>query len=549
MTSNNQGIASLPRPIPPSLTPEQRARCATAIGADLIEQARRLANWEFDWGPDSIRLREVGLPMDVRSLWISQRLEKFHRQLVRFVGSDFASGRWVGRRLRRRVAGLLRDAIEMAAFAEWLYQFDGDSLAGCYAVWTSQFAQSAARLVVLATSDDANELLQTARELEDGLNDAFDWAFVLNGYLGDDFKSPPDEPDVAEQLFGVAPLEPVENRAAAMRAYPGGAERLVEIAAPQFRVVWPGGLRVPRGSADNLVILALKLGAADVPLYANRVASLVGQLVQRAASVNAGAVGASINDFHRQQAGRIIAAGDRYWERLRLAYEAPDGIDILDAYHTLSEGVLRPYGSLLVGLTALADGHGSRTYRELATLGELKDLLGVSRDELVALADLCLDPALRNYRAHEDVVRTASGVWAIVLDGGETIDIDLPDVHWKTRLMRAFLDGVDVAVQVASINLADLAGPAPGAPVLTEALVRMFASVFGGRLTGGSVTDLEIRDGVATLDFDGPWTAPQLELLAIAMRRFIGPSMAVRVRRPAGLLLFESAGASTAGET
>jgi hypothetical protein len=365
----------------------------------------------------------------------------------------------VGRRLRKRAAAVLRDGWKVALFASWLHEFDGDSAAGLFAVWAGGFARSAGLLIVLVVSDDAQERLQAAREFESTWDEAWECAEALKLYREEVLEEEgAGEYDLATELLGVTPLVPVEDQGSARRAYPGGPRRLADLAAPQLRLVWPGEFFVPANSAANYVMLAVRVGSADMPLFAHRVASLVGALACRAAAVNFRATGELIIDFHRQQAGRIIASGDRYRDFMMRAYADREGLDILDAYQNLAEGVLRPYGSLLVQLRSIELGQGSGNFRAYATLGQLRDTLGSSSDELVEMVDLALEPSLRNYRAHEDVVRTAGGTVAAVDDDGVMTEIDLNDVHWKTGLLRSYLDGVDVAIQMAVTNVAERAG-------------------------------------------------------------------------------------------
>jgi hypothetical protein len=487
----------------------------------------------------AVRVSDSLVINDIRSLWVSQRLERFHRSLLSFTAADFASERWVGRRLRRRVAGLLRDATELGIFAQWLHEFDGDSLVGLMAVWVAGFARSAGLFVLLVSIDDPDERLSAIREIERIWDETWECARALDPFLADDWESEPEE-GLAEVLFGERPLVQDVNAGSAERAYPGGTEKLVALAAPQLRLVWRGGLFVPDGSAGNLMNLALKLGGAHTPLLANRTASLVGHLIQGAATVDLHTTALLINDFHAKQAGRIISSGVEYREHMRRAHEKPDGLDILDAYRNLTEGVLRPYGSLLIGFREIESGIGSESYRAFGTLGELEDALCPSSDELVSLLRLGLSRELRNYRAHEDVVRTAAGTTSVVLPDGEMADVDLSDVWWRTLILRSYLDGVDVAVQIAASNVGIHAPRPPQNVVITEALVQAYARVMAARLTDGSLTRLEITGAIVNLEFEGPFERYQLELLALALRRQLDPSVdTIRVIR-AGEVVFDS---------
>ncbi len=518
----------------PPLTQAQRARAAVAVGADLIRQATALANRTADSRIPAVRVYDLGVVNDARSLWIQDRIKRVHEAQLRLAGADFLSERWVGRRLRKRVATLLRLALELADLSQWLRQFDEESLAGEFAEWSEMMARSTGILIVLLTSEDPAHRLELTREFGELWEEGLEAAVVNQMLVGSDAElrelfedEPLDDPlHLPEQLFGVRPEVKIRDEGSARRAYPGGSKRLADLAAAQLRPAWPASMVIPPYSAANHIILALKLGGSYAPLLANRAATLTAHLVIRAAVRNRATTARLISEFHTQQAPRIIEAGGHHQTAIHEALRAePDVMRIVEAYRILAEGILRPYGSLLVHLRGVADGASGVTYTPFTTLGDLEAALGNTSDELVILARLGFMINLRNYKAHENVVRSAAGEVVFVLPDGSHKPVDVPDVIWRTHLLRSFLDGVDVAIQIAVNNVAADAVSVSSAFGMTETFLRMLVTSAAGRLTDGSVTGLTVATGVVTIRFDGPDSAAAMHLLALAAKRFVDPGV------------------------
>jgi hypothetical protein len=529
-----EGIVDIPPVQLPPLTQAQRARAAIAVGTDLIRQATALADWTALGEEPPVRVFDRGAVNDAGSLWIQQRVQRLHEAQLRLASADYSSERWVGRRLRKRVATLLRLAVELADLSQWLHQFDEDSLSGLFAEWTEMMARSTGIFVVLLTTDDPARRLRLTREFGELWEEGFEAAGVNQMLVADKTElrelfedEPLDDPlHLPEQLFGVRPQVAIRDEGSARRAYPGGDKRLADLAAAQLRPAWPRGMFVPAYSAANHIGLALKLGGSYAPLLANRTATLTAQLVIRAASHHQSLTAQLIGDFHTQQAPRIVAAGRQHSSAIANALIGePDVMKILEAYRILAEGILRPYGSLLVHLSRVADGASSAAYSAFPTLGDFEAALGNTSDELVLLARLGLMIDIRNYSAHENVARNAAGKVVFVLPDGSFQDVDIPDLIWRTHLLRSFLDGVDVAVQIASNNVG--AGALPAAPRLsmTQEFLQMILTSAAGRLTEGSVTGLSVSGGVATVKFEGSETPAAMHLLALAAKRFVDPAI------------------------
>ncbi len=119
--------------------------------------------------------------------------------------------------------------------------------------------------------------------------------------------------------------------------------------------------------------------------------------------------------------------------------------------------------------------------------------------------ELDLPAELRNERAHENAFLTDTGRAATILPDGSIIEIDLPDVSWRCTILRSFLDGVDVAVNVASAAIGDRSTwrPPQSRPPTSLKLLEHVVANLAGRLTDGSVERLGIADGSATMASKG----------------------------------------------
>ena len=276
---------------------------------------------------------------------------------------------------------------------------------------------------------------------------------------------------------------------------------------------------------DNYLFVAIRLGTSNTPVFAHYTAMMVGDLLWRAVVRDPRSLGALLVDFNRQQAGRIQAAGNEYERLLDSAWSDRQSRDLPDAYRTLAEGIFRPYASLFVRIHELVTMGGPRRFTAFSTLGQVETALPAASGELSRLAHLCLNRDLRNYEAHEDIVRTETGTLAIVQDDGTLVHLDPDDAMRSVLLMRSFLDGVDAAAQVAFLGIAIPTQPLPVNFVRTEAFVESMARFAAGRLTDGRVESLRVDEGCAVIEFSGTRDRHQVMLLAIGLRRILDPTI------------------------
>jgi hypothetical protein len=179
------------------------------------------------------------------------------------------------------------------------------------------------------------------------------------------------------------------------------------------------------------------------------------------------------------------------------------------------------------------------------TLGEMEDAMAVFRElrpparELPGLQSLALDRPMRNYEAHEDIVRSATGDLAVIDASGAMVPINLEELDEHLITLRSFLDGVDAAIGVAFMALS-LDQPFPAEILRTEAFVRELGGLAIAELTDAVLVDCTIRDGTITLQIDGSASEGDLGLVAHSLRRLLDPAVtAIRIERPSGTLLYD----------
>jgi hypothetical protein len=226
----------------------------------------------------------------------------------------------------------------------------------------------------------------------------------------------------------------------------------------------------------------------------------------------------------------MIASQEDYFEAVD-RYRAGDKAAIVEAYSDLAEGTLRRYGSLVVALERIAAGEAAGTPLVLENIAELEDQLGVwQADLLPALILRFLERNLRNADAHANVIFDDRGILHVKLRDG-AVETFLPNhVYGRTAGLRSVLDGVDIAMNHASIRDTE-----HNSDLLSKPRPLMSASMFervvqhqADEHTQGVVSGVKRGDGTLTMTYHGP--APTYEMLktfADSLMRLLGPTLPV----------------------
>jgi hypothetical protein len=534
--------------IVPQLTAERRATCRQAVGPELIADARILSQLSL------VELPQPGLPPpiplhpaltrnDLERGWIADLVAPLRDALDAIGEFAFADDAMVGRRLRGVASALMREALAAAALGSFLSEFGPDPVARAHSLLTVALWHQAALSVRLLTAETDDELGQFAQLHRTAVDLEAESEAQLAALLIAQVQ-PIRHEDVVAATLGEVPGRPLRSSYDFMHAYGRDPTHLFDLGMRQLRrlVSYP---EIPLEFATGFISSALKIGTSSFPIYSHLVADAVGNLVAQAAERDREATGRLLADFNGQQAGRIQAAGNSFETLLAQAQAGGDDFAYPDAYRTVAEGILRPFGSLLVHLAELATGEAAGPVVLVRTLGELETAMGVfdqlrsPASDIPRLLSLGLDRPMRNYEAHEDIVRSGTGALSIIGRDGVLEPLDLDDLQEHLMTLLSFLVGVDVAQNMAVIPALG-GGVAPANTVHTEALIGGIAALAVAELTDAVLTDCSIREGIITVEIDGDATTAQLELLRGPLRRLLDPAveMVEVVRAGSGRLVY-----------
>jgi hypothetical protein len=132
----------------------------------LLDDARRLA-YRATQPPDrTIRLHPANVYNDVAAGWLTRRLNRVQTTLERLVAEDYSNSRWVGRRLRKRAARVVRQVNDLADLTSFLAHFEEDSV-GVYWEWAVALAAGTDALFRNLTAESAADALDAGVELDE----------------------------------------------------------------------------------------------------------------------------------------------------------------------------------------------------------------------------------------------------------------------------------------------------------------------------------------------------------------------------------------------
>jgi SEC-C motif len=141
-----------------------------------------------------------------------------------------------------------------------------------------------------------------------------------------------------------------------------------------------------------------------------------------------------------------------------------------------------------------------------------------------------LERRLRNAEAHANVVVDVQGTLQVKQRDG-TVKTVIPNhVYGRTAGLRSVLDGVDVAMNHASIRDKEK----HTRDLLSKPMPRMSASMFervgqhaAEEHTPGSVSGVKRRDQTLTMTYHGRATYEELRTFANSLTRLLGPTLPV----------------------
>jgi hypothetical protein len=408
---------------------------------------------------DRVEQRTFGeIPIDDAVTAEDLKLEWLRNPAVRLIQSigllaaSGLDGKPFGK-LPRRFERIASSVAEVTELGDFLSHFDSEILRELWLPILDAAVFAAADLALALTAEDDGEA-RRAHSLYEAQRDEFETTHygLLSGLrfmnpqdLGLEF---PSARDHAKKIFGV------DLFSRKLRKRHGHQARHLQeagydpknVADQQFSYIGP--LEVPEESVANYLDFAIRIGSTRFPLLAHRAVYLTNQLVREASSREPKLVHAFVERFFKHEATWVMASGPKFDQALHAYLEDDNRPAVVEALRILSEGVLRPYGSLICALGEVLEGDPPTAFSVEPTLGALERRVGALDHPAARLLASFVPRELRNADAHESATTGASGELIIRNDDRTTQTVDANDVFGRTASLRSALDGVDVAVNL-----------------------------------------------------------------------------------------------------
>jgi hypothetical protein len=485
---------------------ERRAIIRRAVGADFL--ARNISPYE-DYVPDDgdqeegVPLPEAQIIEDLKHDWLTKPAVDLLRAIEKLAEVDPLDDAQVGQLLRgrvRRVIARMEPVRELVAF---LSHFESELVslirdaaidalgAGCW-------------MVVSLTADDDAAAADAQSDLPHFETQLRDARAVFEGLprgSADEIGIPTLNADeLATLVLGEGlPHDTWRENMEALRR----AGSLFEVGGRQFRYFLPAP--GPELDGPNFVSLALRIGGNQYPLLAHRALFLTWDMLVRAETADAVRTRALVAEFLRDESGWIMASSEPMEKALQAYLDDDDRVAILEALRALSEGVLRPYGSLLVALHSTINAQPVPDPLIATTLGTLMQRFAPIQQPAIKLLESFVRADLRNAIAHQRAAVGGAGELIIKHDDGTLTSLNPNQVWGATSGLRSALDGVDVAVSLffghavaPNVDLSQFT-----VRFMSTQTIHFMANLAATEHTRGVVTAVDARDGVLTLTYEG----------------------------------------------
>jgi hypothetical protein len=504
---------------------ERRDVARRAIGKGLLEQVSALADVILEEpAGKAAPLPDQTSFEDFKHDWLRDPMMALLRETDKLAAMDLEDDSKLGRHLRRRANNVALRAQRVAELVAFLRNLDSEFVkiardAGCSAVAAVDC------LFRSLTADDDAEAAEAAEKYRALLDEPIREDRLLLEYLP--YATPEEfgfselaETELTEILFGVGfdPSGRWHDTAAALSKQ----FDLFDLARKQLGYLDPHPHRDP-AFGENYLQLATRLGASQFPVLAHRAAFLTTDLLERADLVDRAATSQLVGGFYMTEAPWIIESDSTYRPAMLDYLENDNRAAVLQALRALSEGVLRPYGSLLIALAAAAHGQRPESVTVESTLGTLADRFSSLTHPIFGLLRRFINPELRNADAHLRAAVGGSGELIVRKEDGSTAAVNANHVYGATTGLRSALDGVDAAVNLyfarEVVPTLDVERDRPG--FISNEMLLLYARMAAGQYTSGTVAAVDAREGTLTVTFEGDGRHDQFEsmlhhLIAVA---------------------------------
>jgi hypothetical protein len=517
------GLQPVSKPPPATRTAIMRLVDQAALGA--IEQA---ANVVATAQPGTVVVNDAVTAEDLKAEWIRKPVVRLV-QAVGILSSDPLDKKSIGRgKVKKRLERVAARAAEVADLYDFLSFFRSEILSEVWLPVVRASIEVAADLQATLTADTEAASEEACRRYE-SLRQEFEAELyvVLAGaaYTSDALElRMPSHKNYLRELFWIKAKRLVRARGAWIDRIRRSGSDPREVVEARFAFL---------GSLDfsdddflrNYSYLAFRLASSWFPLLANRALQLTMRLLIEADTADPGPTRDLVTSFFRNEASWIVASAPAYESAMSDYLNKDDRPAIVEALRRLSEGVLRPYGSLVATVAATTRG-GSAAVVPLAvapTLGDLERRLDPERSAIEAFILPLIRREWRNADAHARAVVGPTGQLSLRLDDGSVEQVDANQVFGHVAMLRSALDGVDAAVNIFH---AAKAAP-PSASVMwvprSKEMIRNFAQEAADRTVLGTVEDVAVSGDKLEVRLAG--RAPRAELrsmLALIGRMTMG---------------------------
>lgn len=473
------------------LVDPQTRDCITRA-ADVVAAAR----------PGTAVANDVLTLEDLKSDWLRIPVVRLI-QAVSVLSSDHLDNKSIGGgTLKRRLKRVAARAREVADLYDFLSCFHGEMLSEVWLPVARASVEAATHLQTALTADtdgasaQALDLYETVRRhFEEELypllasiphltSEALDLDVpaTLEDYLSKTFGVQIESLDTTAtgawlervQRSGLNPQELVESRFAFLDS--------LDFSDEEFLLTYSHH--------------AFRLASSEFPLLAHRSLQLTSRVLSAADATDQQQTRDLVNTFFITEASWVVAAAPAYESALRDFIDNDDLPAIVEALRRLSEGVLRPYGSLVAAVAAIPGGSAATSKLAVApTLGDLEQRLDRERSDIEALILPLIRREWRNADAHARATVSPTGQLILRLDDGSIEQVNPNRIHSDVAMLRAALTGIDAAVNIFFATKTMMTADLDLSPLSRE-MVRNLVVESVYRMGQGPVSDVVVSEEV-----------------------------------------------------
>jgi hypothetical protein len=517
-----------------TLPDSRRATLRKAIGQELVDRTSPLREATTEEAGSRsttvIPLHDGGLIEDLKHDWLAVPAVELLESVVGLSNFDLSDDAIVGARLRGETATLLARAEEVSELLQFIDLFAPSLIHDLVRPAYVDGLMLACTFVEWMTSETEAESAEAGESFEAIATEIPNHLVVLCGSPYLDRVSPAVEAKYEDEfavLIGVEFPRHAERWTDVLRSLEADGHDLCKLGRRQLAYV--GEYRATDQIwARNFFALGLRIGRSVYPLLAHRAAFLAWRLFEAALGTDEEETLAALHGLFDAETLWMVESQADYLAALD-RYLAGDDAAIIEAYGDLAEGTLRRYGSLVLALERIAGGQRPQEPLVVESIGDLEAQLGVWQDGPLPMLILrFLERGLRNADAHANAIVDAEGNLQVRLRDG-TVETFVPNhVYGRTAGLRSVLDGIDIAMNHASIRDKEQKGLDPTVgpmPPMSETMFERVVQQFAEEHTSGVVSGVRRRSDTLTMTYHGAAQYDELHTFVSSLTRLLGPSL------------------------